>query len=46
MVAGEPASRAMTWKLSRRSELAIASWRARQDSNLWPSAPEADALSS
>ena len=21
-------------------------WRARQDSNLWPSAPEADALSS
>ena len=23
-----------------------ASWRARQDSNLWPSAPEADALSS
>ncbi len=24
----------------------LESWRARQDSNLWPSAPEADALSS
>jgi uncharacterized membrane protein YcaP (DUF421 family) len=25
---------------------ALTVWRARQDSNLWPSAPEADALSS
>jgi site-specific DNA recombinase len=30
----------------RLLEAALNGWRARQDSNLWPSAPEADALSS
>ena len=29
-----------------REEKGLENWRARQDSNLWPSAPEADALSS
>src|SRR5688572_31594173 len=31
---------------SARSALAVGKWRARQDSNLWPPAPEAGALSS
>ena len=37
------------WEFSlvrRHGEWKIRKWRARQDSNLWPSAPEADALSS
>jgi hypothetical protein len=39
----------LRWEFSlvrRNGEWKIREWRARQDSNLWPSAPEADALSS
>jgi hypothetical protein len=39
----------LQWEFSlvrRGGEWKIREWRARQDSNLWPSAPEADALSS